>query len=97
MCSAENSMDPYELELMTTSGCHLCDLAVEVLVQVLDPKIFTVDLVDIAYEDELMERYAERIPVLLCPAQKKELGWPFDQTQLSAFVNDLLSSSVIPG
>lgn len=95
MCSAENSMDPYELELMTTSGCHLCDLAVEVLVQVLDPKIFTVDLVDIAYEDELMERYAERIPVLLCPAQKKELSWPFDQAQLTSFVTELLLNSTI--
>lgn len=95
MCSAETSMDPYELELMTTSGCHLCDLAVEVLVQVLDPKIFTVDLVDIAYEDELMERYAERIPVLLCPTQKKELSWPFDQAQLTYFVTDLLLNSTI--
>jgi hypothetical protein len=97
MCSAETSSYPIELELMTTSGCHLCDHAVEVLVQVLDPEKFTVDLVDIAYEDELMERYAERIPVLVFKAQKKELGWPFDQAQLSAFVNDLLSRSTVPG
>ena len=95
MCSAETSILTCELELMSTSGCHLCDLAVGLLVQVLDPEIFTVDLIDIAYDEQLMERYAERIPVLVCQAQKKELGWPFDQAQLISFVTDLLPRSAI--
>lgn len=96
MSSTSAFVHPCELELMTTSGCHLCVKAVEILIQVLDPDRFFVELVDIAYEDELMERYAVKIPVLVCREQKKELEWPFDHAQLSAFVNGLLTVSTTP-
>ncbi len=96
MCSATSDREPCELELMTTLGCHLCDEAVAVLMQVLDGEKFSVDLVDIAYDDELMNRYAESIPVLVCPQQKKELAWPFDATQLASFAKELLSIGRVP-
>lgn len=96
MCSAENRSDPLVLELMTTSGCHLCDQAVDVIVNGLDGRNFTIDLVDIAFDDALMDRYAVRIPVLVCPQQTKELAWPFDSRQLSDFANDLLTAGVAP-
>ena len=77
------------LELMTTEGCHLCDLAVPLLVQGVDPEIFEVDLVDIAFDDELVERYGSRIPVLRHPESGKELNWPFDAQTLGKFLAKL--------
>jgi len=77
------------LELMTTEGCHLCDLAVPLLVQGVDPEIFEVDLVDIAFDDELVERYGSRIPVLRHPESGEELNWPFDAQTLGKFLAKL--------
>lgn len=77
------------LELMTTEGCHLCDLAVPLLVQGVDPEIFEVDLVDIAFDDELVERYGSRIPVLRHPESGEELNWPFDAQTLDKFLAKL--------
>ncbi len=77
------------LDLMTTEGCHLCDEAVAVLQQVLVAGQAEVDLVDIVYDAELMERYAVRIPVLVARDSGQELGWPFDAPQLRQFLEAL--------
>ena len=77
------------LELMTTEGCHLCEHATPLLVAGLDPNVFEVDLVDIAFDDELMNRYATRIPVLVDSQSGAELDWPFDMQQLAEFVERL--------
>lgn len=90
MCSAENRFVVCELELMTTQGCHLCNDATEVLLQVLNSDCFSVDLVDIAFDDQLMERYATQIPVVVCPATGAELNWPFSPEQLRCFSQQVL-------
>lgn len=77
------------LELMTTEGCHLCDLAVAVLVAGVDPNAFQIDLVDIAFEDELLDQYGTRIPVLRDSESLQELDWPFDGEALSAFLRQI--------
>lgn len=77
------------LELMTTEGCHLCDQALPLLVEGIDPAKFEVDLVDIAFEDELMNQYATRIPVLVEPQTKQSLDWPFDAAQLAQFIESI--------
>lgn len=77
------------LELMTTEGCHLCDLAVPLLVQQVDPQRFEVDLVDIAFEDRLVEQYGTRIPVLRHSQSGAELNWPFDAEQLRQFLQSV--------
>ena len=77
------------LELMTTEGCHLCDQALPLLVSGIDPSKYEVDLVDIAYDDELMNQYATRIPVLVDPQSKQSLDWPFDAEQLSQFIQSV--------
>ncbi|MEE4201993.1 MAG: glutaredoxin family protein [Halieaceae bacterium] len=70
-----------EVTLYTTAGCHLCEMAEEVLhdcgVQ------FTP--VDIADRPELIERYGVRIPVIALPSGR-ELGWPFDGSAVTAFL-----------
>ncbi len=77
------------LELLTTEGCHLCELAVPLLVAGVDPEKFEVDLVDIAFDDQLVEQYGTLIPVLREPEAGAELHWPFDATQLSEFLTKL--------
>ena len=77
------------LELMTTEGCHLCDQALPLLVSGIDPSKYEVDLVDIAFDDELMNQYATRIPVLVDPQSKQSLDWPFDAEQLAQFIKSV--------
>lgn len=77
------------LELMTTEGCHLCDQAVPLLVEGVDPEQFEVDLIDIAFEDVLVERYGRRIPVLRDAKSGAELDWPFTAPQLAQFLEGL--------
>ena len=76
------------LELMTTEGCHLCEQATPLLVAGLDPNLFEVDLVDIAFDDQLMDRFATRIPVLVDSQSGAELDWPFDMQQLAEFIRN---------
>lgn len=77
------------LELMTTEGCHLCELAVPLLVAGVDPHRFELDLVDIAFEDSLIDEYGTRIPVLRDTESKQELEWPFDSQDLEQFLEQI--------
>ena len=45
-------------------------------------------VVDIADDDQLIERYGTRIPVLRRMDTGAELGWPFDAAQLLTFLNE---------
>lgn len=64
--------------LYSTEGCHLCEMAFELCQQagVADK----VDIVDIAFNDELFSRYGVTIPVL--NYQGSEINWPFDLQEL---------------
>lgn len=84
-----------ELSLYGTLGCHLCEVAEQLLAANLDFSRVQVELVDIADNsagdsERLMERYAERIPVLAHPATGMELGWPFAAADVAAWI-DLLT------
>lgn len=72
--------------LMSSVGCHLCDQATEIIVNNMNPQKHQVDEVDIAYDDQLMDRYALLIPVLLEEGSGEELRWPFDTNQLLEFI-----------
>lgn len=74
---------------MGTVGCHLCDVAAEVLVPVVDPSVFAVYQVDIADDDQLMEKYALTIPVLVDVESQQELKWPFDEKAALEFLSQL--------
>ena len=66
------------LTLYTTDGCHLCDYAETVLQEVLqaEPELRWSN-VDIANQDELIERYGIRIPVIRLEGADYDVGWPF--------------------
>jgi len=74
-----------QLELLGTSGCHLCDDAQALLAQCLDFTQVDVSVVDIAESDELMQLYSIKIPVLRCCQSNQVLCWPFDSLSVSQF------------
>ena len=45
-------------------GCHLCDVAVDVIEKIRRDTEFTVDRIDIRHDPDLMSLYGERIPVI---------------------------------
>jgi len=69
------------LILYTTPGCHLCEMAEDILYA--EGVQFTP--VDIAEDTALIERYGVRIPVV-ADVKGRELGWPFDGSALRAWL-----------
>lgn len=71
------------LQLYGTEFCHLCDEA-EALLRGLG---IAAEYIDIADDDELIERYGVRIPVLRRCDNGAELGWPFDGGAVLRFID----------
>ena len=71
------------LTLYTTLGCHLCEHAEALLEAAGCPFVAS----DIAEDLTLLQRYGTRIPVVR-DSRGSELGWPFDGTTLSNFINE---------
>ena len=65
----------FPLVLYITGGCHLCEQAAALLRAAVDAPF---RLVEIADDDDLLERYGVRIPVLQRLDTGVELSWPFD-------------------
>lgn len=72
--------------LYSTPGCHLCEMAREIVSPLLNNYSLRLEEIDIAESDELIERYGVRIPVLKSPHHIDELGWPFDSAQVNNFL-----------
>lgn len=85
-------MDPSEGEtlanyvLYSTLGCHLCEQAETILASLSKHYALAWRTVDIADSDELIDRYGLRIPVLKHAATGSEIGWPFDEQTLAAWL-----------
>ncbi|MEY4685890.1 MAG: hypothetical protein RLZ25_2349 [Pseudomonadota bacterium] len=77
------------LELLGTSGCHLCEDAEALVNEVLDGvlRVFDLTPVEIADDPDLMEAYGLQIPVL----RYKEmcLYWPFTADDVAQFLSAL--------
>lgn len=87
-------MDEVSLILYSTEGCHLCEEA-EALLRVVKETspLLTWQVVDIANDDALFQKYGWLIPVLSLPTANAtdadfELRWPFDGPALVAFLRD---------
>ncbi|USD66532.1 glutaredoxin family protein [Vibrio sp. SCSIO 43136] len=70
------------IQLFSTEGCHLCEMALSLTEQLGIKE--QVQVVDIAFDDELFSRYGVTIPVL--EYQGNELFWPFDSSQLQQWL-----------
>ena len=73
--------------LYATVGCHLCEQAEELLRYAAMERELTWQLIDIADDPALVERYGIRIPVLRHMDGDDELGWPFELEQLQEFLD----------
>jgi len=71
--------------LYSTPGCHLCEIASEIVSPLLSHYSLHLEEIDIVESDELIERYGVRIPVLKSPLHIEDLGWPFDAGQVANF------------
>lgn len=67
--------------LYESEGCHLCELAKQVILQSEIPQLGC-ELIDIAYEQQLVDRFGESIPVLEHTESGHHLYWPFDLSRL---------------
>ncbi len=67
--------------LLGTSGCHLCDIAEQIITQFQAVQPITYQHVDIAnFSEPLMMEFATSIPVILTPS--KRLNYPFSVMDL---------------
>jgi len=83
-----------QLILYTSTGCHLCKQAEQILVDVLASSTeWQLKSCEIADSPELVETYGIRIPVVRRMDTGQELGWPFDHAGLQHF----LSFRALPG
>lgn len=69
------------LFLYTTEYCHLCEQALDILMNLEPAEPFALELVDIAGSDQLIDQYGERIPVVQIAPDGQTLCWPFDAGQ----------------
>lgn len=69
-----------KFNLYGTDGCHLCEDALALCVQVMpEANISVVDIID---DEKLVELYRISIPVLERLEDQKKLFWPFEQKQI---------------
>lgn len=70
-----------ELILYSTDHCSLCDEALELIFSMPELAGHSVRVVDVALDEELLECFGERLPVLEIQAGDaavRILDWPFD-------------------
>ena len=70
------------LILYGTSGCHLCKQDEETLREM---KVVA-ECVDISTDDNLLDNYGTRIPVLSRSDNNTKLDWPFDAEKVTRFL-----------
>ncbi|MCC5797668.1 MAG: glutaredoxin family protein [Methylophaga sp.] len=75
-----------KLQLFTTAGCHLCELAEQAIHNAGLSPDYQLELVEIGDNDQLVEQYGIRIPVLRSD-KGHELNWPFDENAILAFLD----------
>lgn len=73
--------------LFSTSGCHLCELAEEQILPLVQSGSDTVSIewVDIMDNDDWVDKYATRIPVLSSKDESHCLNWPFNTKDVESF------------
>lgn len=79
-------VNQHELVLYGTTGCHLCELAEQELLIWVEQG-WQVELIDIAEDDQLLDRFSVMIPVLHHSASGRLLNWPFDAAILHTFLS----------
>jgi Glutaredoxin-like domain (DUF836) len=80
-----------EYVLLGTSGCHLCELAEEMIdACCLGTNPLEIEKIDIAEQNHWQQDYATQIPVLLHLTTLQSLRWPFTQWDVKTFLEQHL-------
>ena len=74
------------LTLFSTSHCHLCESAENILLAVAKQIDIEYQIIEIADSDVLLELYGVRIPVIKRLDTQAEIGWPFTAEDLASFL-----------
>ncbi len=74
--------------LLGTEGCHLCELAEQIIneCRIARPDFFF-KIIDIAEQTQWQSDFATLIPVLLHEKTHKYLNWPFTHDGVLTFIN----------
>lgn len=73
------------LILLSTDHCTLCDAALDLLASMPELRGRALQVVDVANDEALLERYGPRLPVLL--AGSRELDWPFAREDVAGLLD----------
>ena len=77
--------------LLTTEGCHLCQQALKIIeqsawiIKAQSSEQLQFEIVDIIQDEQLVELYGDKIPVILFEHAEQALFWPFDAAQLEQY------------
>ncbi len=78
--------------LLGTAGCHLCELAEQLVNEHLTPeKEFELELIDIAEQTQWQQNFATLIPALLEPNSQQFINWPFSKTDVLTFIQQTMT------
>jgi glutaredoxin len=80
--TSNSELPQIKIKLYSTRFCHLCEEAETIIRKAGISAIY----IDIAEDDDLLEKYSERIPVLRRVDNDAELGWPFDAATVLRFL-----------
>lgn len=80
-----------QIILFTTQGCHLCEQAHELLLNIADKQPLQIQLQEIGDDDDLVARYGIRIPVVQFP-DEEELDWPFSESDIETIISHKINS-----
>ncbi len=74
------------LILYSTSHCHLCEQALEILNQFSQTHPIQYSVIEIADDEILLTRYGTKIPVVKNAATHQEIVWPFNAQDLNRII-----------
>jgi predicted DCC family thiol-disulfide oxidoreductase YuxK len=77
-----------QLVLYTTSHCHLCEQALELLIKLKEQQPIQWLAKEISGDDGLIEKYGIRIPVIQRVDNQSELNWPFSEDDIVMLIKD---------
>ena len=81
------------LVLLATDACTLCDKAFELLASMPELRGTGLDVVDVAENDELLEEFGARLPVLAirgyAGGMTQPLDWPFDSAAVVSWLRQI--------
>lgn len=73
--------------LLATAGCHLCELAEQLISECrFTGESFNIELIDIAEQTQWQQGFATKIPVLLHQESQHYINWPFTQDDILTFI-----------